>query len=65
MPGLAGTYVFGDFCSGEIFGLRAGSDRRCCSRPAWQLASFGEDAAGELYVVDLDGALYRIIGAAP
>ena len=28
-----------------------------------QLASFGEDATGEVYVVDLGGAVYRIVGA--
>ncbi len=64
VPGLAGTYVFGDFCSGEIFGLRQGQIS-VLLEAGLELASFGEDAAGELYVVDLDGALYRIIGAAP
>ncbi|MEG3151164.1 PQQ-dependent sugar dehydrogenase [Sphingomonas sp. ZT3P38] len=28
-----------------------------------QLASFGEDAAGNLYIVDLDGEIYRLISA--
>jgi len=29
------------------------------------IASFGEDTAGELYVVSLAGAVYKIVPAAP
>ena len=32
LPELVGTYLFGDFCSGEIFGFRERVDR-CCSTP--------------------------------
>ena len=32
-PGRAPTSS-GDFCSGEIFGLRSGADARCCSTPS-------------------------------
>jgi glucose/arabinose dehydrogenase len=62
IPGLEGTYVFGDYCSGEIFGLRQGEPSVLLD-PGLALASFGEDAAGELYVVDLGGAIYRIVAA--
>jgi glucose/arabinose dehydrogenase len=66
VPALAGYYVFGDFCSGEIFAIRANS-----SYPATRItlagagsgrliSSFGESASGELYVVDLRGNLYLI-----
>jgi len=63
---LRGWYVFGDYCSGEILGVGAGSG----SRPApltlagtgsgRMLSSFGQDWAGELYVCDLNGTVYRI-----
>ncbi len=59
---LAGTYVYGDFCSGEIFGLRDGNQRVLLST-GLAIASFGEDEAGELYVVDHDGEVYRIVAA--
>jgi glucose/arabinose dehydrogenase len=65
-PELRGTYFYGDFCSGNLWGLRRGSDG------AWQnelllqsglsISSFGEDAAGELYVLDYrDGTVYRLV----
>jgi hypothetical protein len=53
----------GDFCSGEIFGLRA-RERSLLLETGLQISSFGEDEAGEVYVVDLGGAVYRIVSAA-
>jgi hypothetical protein len=54
----------GDFCSGEIFGLRA-RERSLLLDTGLRISSFGEDEAGEVYVVDLDGgAVYRIVSAA-
>jgi glucose/arabinose dehydrogenase len=61
---LRGWYVYGDYCSGEIFAVAAGA-----SSPASPvrlldtdllISSFGESAGGELYVVDLAGTLYRV-----
>ena len=64
IPRLAGMYVYGDYCSGEIFGLRAGT-RRVLLDTRLSISSFGEDEAGEMYVVDLRGGVYRlIVGAA-
>jgi glucose/arabinose dehydrogenase len=58
-----GTYLFGDFCSGEIF-QREGSEMTVLLWLQTYLASFGEDEAGELYVMDLfGGVLYRIVAA--
>jgi glucose/arabinose dehydrogenase len=57
---LVGTYLAGDFCSGEIFGLRRGK-RALLLETELQISSFGEDEAGEIYVVDLGGAVYRIV----
>jgi glucose/arabinose dehydrogenase len=59
---LAGTYLSGDFCTGEIFGLRQGQ-RSLLLDTELQISSFGEDEAGEHYVVDIGGAVYRIVGA--
>ena len=63
MSELRGTYLFADLCNGEIFGLREGR-RRILLDSVLTIASFGEDEAGEVYVLDhVIGAVQRI--AAP
>ena len=57
-----GTYVYGDFCTGEIFGWD-GIGQTLLLETGSNISSFGEDEQGELYVVGLEGSLYRIIGA--
>ncbi len=64
-PALQGVYVFGDFCSGRIWGLRSSSggwERTELLQSNLQIATFGEDEAGELYVAGYNnGVLYRIV----
>ncbi|MBE7503561.1 MAG: PQQ-dependent sugar dehydrogenase [Verrucomicrobiales bacterium] len=78
IPALQGHYLFADYGSarfwsllyeeGQVMDLRertaelnAGSPR-----PIGNVASFGEDARGELYVCDLaDGEVYRIVSVRP
>ncbi len=65
MPGLAGTYFFGDFCRGGIRSFRFSAGQATDVR-SWSLSgpgavsSFGVDADGEVYVVDYGGAVYRL-----
>ena len=54
-----GTYVYGDYCSGEIFAWD-GSTASTLLDTAMNISSFGEDESGELYVVDLGGSVSRI-----
>ena len=54
-----GTYVFGDYCTGEILMLMNGAQMPLLDT-SLNISSFGEDEAGELYVVGLGGAVYRI-----
>jgi glucose/arabinose dehydrogenase len=76
IPGLRGQYLYADFISGRSFRFRieAGSaaDRQEISaelRPLdsnvfGNIASFGQDNAGELYVAAFTpGAVYRVIAA--
>jgi glucose/arabinose dehydrogenase len=68
VPGLVGHYVYGDYCRGWIrsFRLAGGQavDRREWAVPnVGQILSFGEDAAGELYVLTTgsgSGRIHRI-----
>jgi uncharacterized protein (TIGR03437 family) len=55
----AGDYVFGDHCSGEIF-LWDGSSFNTLLDTDIMISSFGEDEAGEIYVVGLEGTVHRI-----
>lgn len=62
---LFGTYLYGDFCTGEVFGYRVdeSSDPVRLDLPAVdRLSSFGLDADGELLVVSGGGGIYRITG---
>ena len=67
IPSLSGAYVFGDFCAGELLALRLRDGR--ATEPVLlgpvvrDLASFGEDAKGELYVMSLSGGVYRLMPA--
>ncbi len=62
LPSLAGAYVYGDFCSGKIWALRrkGGSvtEQRLLVDSSLRLAAFGEDPAGELYMLSFDGGIY-------
>ena len=67
-PGLEGAYVFGDFCSGRIWGATPDGDGVWSSDlladTDFGIASFGEDDEGEIYVVDLGGEIYRLMSTA-
>jgi glucose/arabinose dehydrogenase len=58
-----GSYVFADFCTGEIFLYENGTTTLLLNS-ALNISSFGEDDTGELYVVALGGAVYRIVNSA-
>ena len=58
-----GTYVYGDFCSGEIFSFLRGEQNLLLDTNL-NISSFGEDEEGEIYVVALGGTIDRIINPA-
>jgi len=62
LPALRGVYLYGDFCSGEIFALMEGSQHIVLTT-GLQIASFGQDQDGELYVVGHGGTIHRIVEA--
>ncbi len=63
-PELGGNYFFGDFCSGNIWRLFPEGDSwsdAIVLESGLNISSFGEDANGEVYVLDYGGgAVYRI-----
>ena len=63
LPNLRGTYIYGDYGSGRIRAITrdaAGAVTEQQVATGSQISSFGEDEAGELYVVSLGGAIYRL-----
>jgi glucose/arabinose dehydrogenase len=64
-PAMQGVYFFADYCSGKIWSLQRDAAGQ------WQMiehleagfliSSFGQDQAGELYVVDHGGAVNRLV----
>jgi quinoprotein glucose dehydrogenase len=63
---LVGAYVYGDFDSGKIWALRAKDHKALKNRELTDprplaIAAFGEDPAGELYVLAFDGKIYRFV----
>jgi hypothetical protein len=52
--------LFGDFCTGEIFTFLNGT-MSVLSDTTMRISSFGEDESGEIYVVDLNGAIFKLV----
>ena len=67
IPDLQGHYFYADYCEGWVrsFRMNGGtvSDEREWPElaPGGNVPGFGEDAAGELYVLDARGTVYRIV----
>lgn len=68
-PRLSGVYLYGDFCTGTVWGTVPSCDpgSQWVTRPLLDsgllISSFGEDDRGEIYVVHLDssnGGIYRL-----
>jgi glucose/arabinose dehydrogenase len=70
LPELVGVYVYGDFESGRIWGLRYENKQLLAKgelidirqSSGLKIASFGEDAQGELYILSFhDGRLHELL----
>lgn len=64
-PALQGAYIYGDFCSGRIWGLkRSGGvwESKLLADTNLRISTFGEDEEGNLYLADFNtGDIYQII----
>lgn len=74
LPDLHGAYFYSDYCAGWIrtFDVVGGVAANQTDRSAelvshgygtGNTASFGEDARGELYIVNLDGSVWKLVPA--
>ncbi len=63
---LTGTYIYGDFDTGRIWGFRYDgkkvSEHRELAKTRLRVVSFGEDEAGEIYHLDfVGGQVHRLV----
>jgi glucose/arabinose dehydrogenase len=71
LPGYAGHYFYGDYCAGFIrsFRMQGGQavDQRdwtaALGRGVDNVTAFGLDDEGEVYIVDQDGEIYKVVPA--
>jgi len=65
MPSLRGHYFYSDYCGGWLKSFRydgsAAADQRDWGLRLGSVTSFGEDAAGQLYVLSANGNVYRLV----
>ena len=65
-PRLNGLYLYADYCSGELFGFRAGGagpvavNARLLLKTSMRISSFGVDEEGEVYLINHGGGVYRV-----
>ena len=64
IPWLQGAYVYGDFCSGKVYGLRYQDGRvtehKELADTGMRIMSFAEDTAGELYLLSQGEGIHRL-----
>lgn len=67
IPALEGAYLFADYCSGEVFGVRpAPADGEAepavldVGRSGQNIVAFGQSTDGEMYLLEQSGAVSRI-----
>jgi glucose/arabinose dehydrogenase len=69
IPALRGVYIYADFQTGTIWGLRYEKGKLTADgtlvkeNQSRNIPSFAEDSEGELYVVSFDGKIYQIQAA--
>jgi glucose/arabinose dehydrogenase len=63
IPSLQGAYVFADFCGGEVMALQRTGNQATVSSLGLHapfISAFGEDQQGELYVISLEGDIFKL-----
>jgi len=64
LPEWNGVYLYGDYCSGRIWGLLEMDDGQWEEAQLFStdfvISSFGEDVLGRVYLSDYRGAIYRL-----
>jgi glucose/arabinose dehydrogenase len=66
IPEWFGVYIYGDYCTGNIWGLLQNPDGSWQNALLFELpayiTSFGQDEDGEIYLVSITGKIYKLVG---
>ena len=64
IPWLTGAYVYGDFCSGKVYGLRHANgqvvEHKELASTGLRIMSFAQDNDGELYLLSQSDGIHRL-----
>ena len=70
---MEGQYIFGDYCSGNIWTLKVVNGKAINFKNRTEeinigggefttyISSFGQDSDGEIYIIDYNGGIYKLI----
>jgi len=64
MPEWNGIYLYGDYCTGYVWGLNRNVDQwdsELLFRTGGQITSFGQDEEGEVYLLTDNGNVYQLV----
>jgi glucose/arabinose dehydrogenase len=64
MPEWNGIYLYGDYCTGMIWGLihsGSGWQKQQLFDVDYTITSFGQDQSGEIYLVSDSGGVYKLV----
>jgi hypothetical protein len=67
IAGIVGHYFYSDYCAGWLRSFRY-ANGEATEQTDWQMSlgnvlSFGEDSAGELYILTANGQVLRLVEA--
>jgi glucose/arabinose dehydrogenase len=67
IPDLVGTYLYSDWCTGDLMALRVDetgtvTESRVLAQTEWRLTSFGVDGDGEIYIAR-EANVYKVVEA--
>ncbi len=64
LPGWQGVYLYADYCSGTVWGLLRMPDDSWLNDELFHthfaISGFGQDASGQVYLLDHNGSVYRL-----
>ena len=67
LPWLEGAYLYADYCSGEVWGMRYDGEQvtehMLLNDSVRRISAFGQDEDGEVYLLSFDGRIYRLTEA--